>query len=79
MIDGEDDITYIDVRNNKLIINSDTGLEIINTPTRKTKSIPMDSTDFKDTLLASLYIQVEFLKNQIEEKDLLKNFNHQRK
>ena len=71
MMDGEDDITYIDARNNKIIINSDTELEIINTPIREKISTPIDTTDFKDALLASLYTQVEFLKNQIEEKDLL--------
>ena len=54
-------IIHIDARNNKMIINSDTGLE----------TILIDSTDFKDALLASLYTQVEFLKNQLEEKDLL--------
>ena len=32
---------------------------------------PIDTNDFKDALLASLYSQVEFLKSQIEEKDLL--------
>ena len=72
MKDGEDDITFIDARNKKMIINSDTDLEIFNTPTKKqNNSIPMDSPDFKDALLAILYSQVEFLKNQIEEKDLL--------
>ena len=34
------------------------------------KTIDTDS-DFKDVLLASLYSQVEFLRNQLEDKDLL--------
>ena len=33
------------------------------------KSINMEN--FKDALLASLYSQIEFLRNQIDEKDLL--------
>ena len=32
---------------------------------------PIDTNDFKDALLASLYGQVEFLKSKLEEKDLL--------
>ena len=32
---------------------------------------PIDNTDFKDAVLAALYSQVEFLRNQLEEKDLL--------
>ena len=32
---------------------------------------PIDITDFNDALLASLYSQVELLRNQLKEKDFL--------
>ncbi len=66
-----DDIIFIDTSNKNIKINSDTEIDIVNAVKEDNDSKLIDTTDFKDALLASLYAQVEFLRNQIEEKDLL--------
>ena len=59
-----EEIIYIDSNENPFVINSDTELNIV-------RENPIDSIDFKDSLLASLYSQVEFLRNELLEKNLL--------
>ena len=63
-------------------ITTDSDLEIVNIQAEKSiessdvnnvhsDTKPVDTNDFKDALLASLYSQVEFLRDQLHEKDLL--------
>ena len=59
------DITYVDASGKHVNINSETEINIID------DDKPIDKTNYKDALLASLYNQVELLRNQLEEKDLL--------
>ena len=59
-----DVITYIDTTGKYININNDTEINIVHDKL-------IDITDFKDTLLASLYSQVQLLRNQLEEKDFL--------
>ena len=61
-----DEIIYIDSNGKHINTNIDEDLEI-NIESEK----PIDITDYKDALLASLYSQVELLRTQITEKDLL--------
>ena len=69
------DIIFISDEGKKVTtINESTELKIINSADDTSKIIPTqdlknNSNDFKDNLLASLYSQVEFLKNMIMEKD----------
>ena len=76
----DDNIIFIDSSNKKIQITSETELDIVNTYSTANNSIDsndneikslIDTENFKDALLASLYSQVEFLGTQIEEKDLL--------
>ena len=65
------DITFIDATGKNININSDTELNVINSE--------IDTSNYKDHLLASLYSQVEFLRNELEEKNPSnQNFNYQR-
>ena len=59
-----EEIIYIDSNEKHFVINSDTELNIV-------RENPIDSIGFKDSLLASLYSQVEFLRNELLEKNLL--------
>ena len=61
-----DEIIYIDSNGKHINTNINEELEI-NIESEK----PIDITDYKDALLASLYSQVELLRTQITEKDLL--------
>ena len=59
------DVIYIDERGKHLDVKVDEHLLLQH-------ENPLDTQeDFKNTLLASLYSQVEFLRNEIEEKNLL--------
>ena len=60
----DEDLIRIDKQGKNIIISSDTELEV------DTKCI-CNTNDYKDALLASLYSQVEFLKNELDDKDLL--------
>ena len=70
-----DDLIYIDNEGKNIIIDESTEISIINVndSDHATKDIPtqnkINTTDFKDSLLASLYSQVEFLRQVIVEKD----------
>ena len=66
LING-DAITYITASGKEYEIGSDNEVEIVHDSDEKL----IDTNDFKDALLASRYVQVEFLRNQLEEKDLL--------
>lgn len=59
------DLIYIDARGKLLDGNVSENIEIDHVPTLNTQE------NFKDALLASLYSQVEFLRSEIEEKNLL--------
>ena len=50
---------------------NDTNVISGNSRTSTEKRKPINSNDFKDALLASLYSQVELLRDQLKEKDLL--------
>ena len=69
------DLIFISDEGKKVTsINESTELNIINSAEDTSEIIPtqdlkINSNDFKDNLLASLYSQVEFLKNMIMEKD----------
>ena len=65
---ANDDINYINSSGKSIVINSETELDI---EIESENTNPVDSTDFKDALLASLYSQVEFLRNELSEKNLL--------
>ena len=65
---ANDDINYITSGGKSIVINSETELDI---EIESEKTNPVDSTDFKDALLASLYSQVEFLRNELSGKNLL--------
>ena len=67
--EDSDDIIFLDSNNKHIVIDSDTEIDIVTS--EDNNSSPLDTNDFKDALLASLYAQVEVLKNQLEEKDLL--------
>ena len=60
----DEDLIIIDKQGKNIIISSDTELEL------DTKCI-CNTNDYKDALLASLYSQVKFLKNELDEKKLL--------
>ena len=64
--DNRDGITFIDSGGNRIEINSDTDFDIIHENDKIIDTV----NSYKDSLLASLYSQVDFLRNQIEEKDL---------
>ena len=66
LING-DAITYITAGGKEYEIGSNNEVEIVHDSDEK----PIDINDFKDALLSSLYGQVEFLRSQLEEKDLL--------
>ena len=72
---NNDELIFVDASNKKYKISKDTELEILNitqsTNNEKNIGLPIDDEHFKNALLASLYSQVEFLKSQLEEKDLL--------
>ena len=61
---ANEDLSIVDKQGNNISISSDTEIELY------TKG-KFDTNDFKDALLASLYSQVEFLKGELEEKNLL--------
>lgn len=66
--DGEEgeDLIFIGVNNKSISITNDTEIHI------EIQEADIDVTgNFKDALMASLYSQVEFLKNEIEEKNLV--------
>ena len=56
-------ITFVDATGKHVNINSDTELNVINAE--------VDTSNYKDSLLASLYSQVEFLRHELEEKNIL--------
>ena len=62
---ASNDNTYVDTSGKYFNIYNVTEINIVEDDN------PIDITDFKDALLASLYSQVELLRNQLEEKDLL--------
>ena len=65
-INDEEDLIFIGVNNKTISIANDTEIHI------ETQEAAIDVTEnFKDALMASLYSQVEFLKNEIEEKNLV--------
>lgn len=72
---NNDDIIFVDAQKKHICINKDTDLRIdIENPIPHNEFYSDNSFDrnnFKDALLANLYSQVEFLKQQIGEKDLL--------
>ena len=51
---------FIDVNGKNINITNDTELDVINSN--------IDMSDFKDSLLASLYSQIEFLRHELEDK-----------
>ena len=57
-------ITFVDKSGKEIKINNNTDIAI-----ERTSDINMD--DYKDSLLAALYSQVEFLRNELNEKNLL--------
>ena len=67
--EDSDDIIFLDSNNKHIVIDSDTEIDIVDS--EDNNSSPIDTNDFKDALLASSYAQLEFLKYQLEEKDLL--------
>ena len=76
---NKDDLIFVDASNKTYKINSDTELDILNVTdsmNRDNNNItshdtPIDIGNFKNALLSSLYSQVEFLRSQLEEKDIL--------
>ena len=75
---NDDELIFVDASNKKYKINKDTELEILNITQSTTNEnniastgLPINIENFKEALLCSLYSQVEFLKSQLEEKDLL--------
>ena len=73
----EDDIAFIDSYGKKRVMNNLTELNFNIEKTNNTdtkdineKRVNIDQNDMKDSLLASLYSQVEFLRSEIEEKNL---------
>ena len=68
--DDDNNITFIDGSGKKVVINSDTEFSILENKDEGDK--PFDTNNIKDALLASLYSQVEFLKSQLEKKDLIR-------
>ena len=67
--DINNEITYVDASGKNVNIKNDTEIEIeIETDSRENF---IDTNNYKDSLLASLYSQVEFLRNEINEKNLL--------
>ena len=74
---NKDEITYVDAYNNRYGISSDTEIEVVKSQEKlnnntKSDAAPINVEDnYKDALLASLYTQVEFLKSQLIEKDIL--------
>ena len=79
-----DDIIYVNSSGKYISVSSDTEISIEmdhntndtnvisgNSRTSTEKRKPINSNDFKDALLASLYSQVELLRDQLKEKDLL--------
>ena len=70
-------ITYIDANGKYIKIDNDTEINIVNesidtcnTEINKEGNKAIDTNDFKDALLASLYSQVEFLKNELHERNI---------
>ena len=84
---SDDAITFISSSGKEFRINSDTELNIENEKPIESSDFkklrgnekPIDTNDFKDALLASLYSQVELLRNQLEEKDSLRSSRFERK
>ena len=79
-ITADDDIIFIDSRDKRIQITSETELDVINIHSTANNSMNtndnalkslIDTENFKDVLLAPLYSQVEFLRTQVVEKDLL--------
>ena len=71
---NDEEMTFIDSSGKNYILDINSEINIIHSDDSQIMDndyIPINSMDFKDNLLASLYTQVEFLKNQIMEKDLL--------
>ena len=61
----DESIIYINVNGKNISLTEDSVIEIETTPHLDVNA------NFKDALLASLYSQVDFLKNELEEKNLL--------
>ena len=57
-------ITFVDKSGKEIKVNNDTEIAVERTS-------DMNINDYKDSLLASLYSQVEFLRNELNEKKLL--------
>ena len=64
-----EDIIYIDSNRKEIVINELTELKIIDDTKELEQQQNIDAGNFKDALLASLYSQVEFLKQAIVAKD----------
>ena len=70
--ESNEDIIFIDDSYRRTVIKNDTEIDIINTHSDvNVNEQPIDTSNYKDALLANLYTQIEFLKHQICEKDLL--------
>ena len=73
MSENNGEITYIDASGKKISINKHTEINIIRTK-HELNADPKEIVDtgkLKDALLDSLYSQVEFLRDEIKEKNLL--------
>ena len=68
-------IAFIDAFHKRYEISSDTEIDIVNPCNNNNidvpDNVPISKDNYKDALLVSLYTQVEYLKTQISEKDLL--------
>ena len=63
-------ITFIDSSNKRVQLSSDTNIDIISSNSEDEIST-QNNIENLDALLASLFTQIEFLKDQIKEKDLV--------
>ena len=67
-------VTFIGAFHKRYEISSYTDLDIVNPCNNNNidvpDNVPINRDNYKDVLLASLYMQVEYLKTQISEKDL---------
>ena len=61
----KDDITFISANGRYVTIDTNTEIEI------NKEELYDDNLNYKDALLSSLYSQVELLRNQLKEKDIL--------
>ena len=70
--ENNEDIIFIDESYKRTVINKETEIDIINNHTDvNVNKQPIDTSNYKDALMANLYTQIEFLKHQICEKDLI--------